>query len=377
MNLKISIGLFAGLINSTVFACSFSNIKLPINKQSQLQRDCRIQDTFADLEKELKSMNVDIEKIAEYRTLRFISRDRWEDAKKNSTHPSRIYNPAPLTWDIWSSGIDRSLQLFSNNKSHQFDKKLMSDVNILLLTKDGQSSKDSKTDEQKLPGEYRKIGDADVAFCSHEYPSFSDYLEKENQSLASTKKLQNDWEKYYNIGFQDFIQKRNGINPFLASLSVSLRNIAPGCGTDGKGTHITYVKHDAVEAQLSWLFIFLNHQIEESKKGRMFMSPIALSAFVQKWFVTIHPFADGNGRTSRALEEMILKHFQLPYPSTGELQNDVLESLDVYIENHYNSYDRMLATLKKCVGQYKKVDPNAIGTESFNSFVSPECAILD
>ncbi|MCM1110471.1 MAG: Fic family protein [Clostridium sp.] len=36
------------------------------------------------------------------------------------------------------------------------------------------------------------------------------------------------------------------------------------------------------------------------------LSPVVMAAVVHLWFVTIHPFDDGNGRTSRTLADMLL-----------------------------------------------------------------------
>ena len=80
----------------------------------------------------------------------------------------------------------------------------------------------------------------------------------------------------------------------------------------------------------------------------MIVSPIELSAIVQKTFVTIHPFSDGNGRTSRAVQDLILESFDMPYSPGGDLQNDVLEYPEVYIQNTYNSMESMLTFLEGC-----------------------------
>lgn len=86
-------------------------------------------------------------------------------------------------------------------------------------------------------------------------------------------------------------------------------------------------------------------------------NPVALAAAAHAWFVQIHPFIDGNGRTARILLNIIMMRYQYPIPviTTDERQRyydaleasqwaeltpfislvyeDILESLEIYEEN--------------------------------------------
>jgi Fic family protein len=49
-------------------------------------------------------------------------------------------------------------------------------------------------------------------------------------------------------------------------------------------------------------------------------------AKAQRWFISIHPFTDGNGRTSRFLMEWILNSIGLPPPIVEDMNNDIYET---------------------------------------------------
>lgn len=71
----------------------------------------------------------------------------------------------------------------------------------------------------------------------------------------------------------------------------------------------------------------------EANKNRM--DPIDLAADFQRAFVSIHPFVDGNGRTSRLFMDRILREHGLPPPLLPTHNNDVYMS-----QQEYRSYIR-------------------------------------
>jgi hypothetical protein len=117
---------------------------------------------------------------------------------------------------------------------------------------------------------------------------------------------------------------------------------------DGIGYFAEYIESSKVKRSLDWLRIFLDYNLQQFKIGKIVISPIELSVIVQKQFVSIHPFADGNGRTSRAVQDLILERFDMPYAPTGDLQNDALENPENYIQNTYLKMDSMLTLLETC-----------------------------
>jgi len=92
------------------------------------------------------------------------------------------------------------------------------------------------------------------------------------------------------------------------------------------------------------------------------MTPMQFTAFVQKWFVMVHPFADGNGRTSRVWQNTLLKYFKLPFPHTSILGGDIFWGIDEYYKHFYKASVKTLDDLQVCNDYYYRdsddeVDP--------------------
>lgn len=119
-------------------------------------------------------------------------------------------------------------------------------------------------------------------------------------------------------------------------------------GSDFKPTSYMEVPHEMQEFN-DWFQQVSSREIE--------FNPVALAAAAHAWFVQIHPFIDGNGRTARILLNIIMMRYNYPIPviTTDERQRyydaleasqwseltpfisliyeDILESLGIYEES--------------------------------------------
>jgi len=286
--------------------------------------------------------------ISPYKVIRFIDRLSWDAAKLAQKAPNQIYGPAPMTWDVWSQGLESLFPKHIDLKNLKLaDFSLM---NKVLLTNGTVSIKDDVTDETKAPGEFRGENDSQIAFCSHEP---GDHRAMAEASLQSLLQVQSQFEKKIKMPFTKLVEKEGGSNSGIATLGASLRSIVPGCGPKADGIHVSYVRSEVVISNMEWIRIFIKANLKLSEAKSAFLAPIELSALVQKWFVTVHPFADGNGRTSRGLQDLILENYDLPFVPGGDLQNDALEEYRRYAEQTYVKTEALLTKLEECVQQYK------------------------
>lgn len=311
-------------------------------------RDCRIQDRLARLSASYQSRRQNVNDVAEYRVMRFIDRYYWEQAKTNHTAPENIFQPAPTTWEVWNHGIhtlfDRNLKgaLFGTVR---LDNATLSRMNTVLLTDGTTSIKDPNTDQKKAPGEFRQAGDTGVGFCN---PSNYDSDTLSTRSKQSMERLQQKWEQDVGATLQSIVQRARGPLPEQASMAAApFVDRRYACN----GTWVSYVPSEMVGANLSWIRTFLETNLGLFRQSKAVLAPIALAAVVQKWFVSVHPFSDGNGRTSRAVEDLILANFGLPYVPTGDLQDDAMAEAETYIENTYVRMEAMLGVLERCAAQ--------------------------
>jgi len=108
----------------------------------------------------------------------------------------------------------------------------------------------------------------------------------------------------------------------------------------------------------------MNELIKDFKKQEEKLHPIELAALIHHKLVNIHPFFDGNGRTSRLVMNIIL--MRKGYPLTIILKNDrqryyrMLEQAD---KGNMNEYARFIAqSVERSLDIYLKVIPSKIQT---------------
>lgn len=336
-------------------------IQTDTRKAALYKKDCDIQSRYAEVQKYFNSIGINVNELAEYRLLRFIDRISYDTAAKAETPPSKIYNPAPMTWNVWDSGIralfgndDLSFILFKSggfdSRGLGYDYMNFSNFNTLLLkNQHGDVSRGHLAgvkDRDSTPGNYRQKGDSGVGWTSYDAGS-KGIVDAAQESMRRTQAA---WEAAMGASFSVFVKSYNGYTPEQATFSVSM-TVTPG---DGGKYFVAFAKSDMVLAQITWLGSFIKATLERYRTGKSVMPPIEFSALVQKWLVTIHPFSDGNGRTSRAVQDMILANFKMPYAPGGDLQNDVLEDADRYVDQTYYAIESMLRKLEACAEEYRQ-----------------------
>ena len=137
----------------------------------------------------------------------------------------------------------------------------------------------------------------------------------------------------------------------MTTLGANIRGLVPGC-QGGTGVWVSYVRSELVPSNLNWMRVLLKAILKHEQTGHLVLTPVALSSLMQKWFVTVHPFADGNGRTSRAIQDLILEYYDLPFAPAGDLQNDALSEFEPYVELTYSKIEGMLSKLESCYAEY-------------------------
>lgn len=359
---KIALIFVSFWITSTAVAECDSYLKLPqetARKTALFQKDCSIQSRYANLQTYFTEIGINVAELAEYRILRFVDRGSFETARYAQTPPSQIYKPAPTTWEVWDTGIRA---IFGNDnlagalfktggfesRGLGYDHLNFSNFNAALLKNPkGDISRDKlsgKIDSDSIPGTYRKS--TTVGWTSY----VPDCKDKVTCAQNSMFKAQVAWEVDYGMNFNEVVRLNNGLKPEVATFVV---NMTVDPKPDGKA-FVAYAPGAMVPAQISWLNSFINANIARYREGNPAMPPIEFSALVQKWLVTIHPFSDGNGRTSRAAQDVILANFNMPYAPSGDLQNDTMEEFDKYVDQTYAAIELMLTKLEACAEEYRQ-----------------------
>lgn len=307
-------------------------------------RDCAIQDRFVALKNSYANRQINIDEIAEYRVIRFVDRHNWERAKTARVKPEQIYKPTPATWSVWDAGI-RDVMAAGGAKGqlmsgYTLDEANISFVNKVLLVNEAQqlNIKDKITDQTLKPGEFRKATSNGVGYNS----GGKDYTSMINQSEESMTRFQTNWEAAMGKSFSDLLIE-------AGSAYSAGANLKSGMKENEARNFVLYSPSSAVPSSIDWIKHFIKLNLERYKAGNPALSPMHLAAVVQKWFVSVHPFSDGNGRTSRAIQDLILANFEMPYVPGGDLQDDATAVYEDYIERTYAKTESLLAALELCL----------------------------
>ena len=322
--------------------------------------ECSLQDRHRKVREDLQSFHgVDASQIAEYRALRFIGRRSWEKSKaRGSVDPAQVYTPAPRTWNIWARGAEFSdslspvgpafIQMDTLREIHRqvIDQELMTRWSVLLK---GASPGEIRDSWWKLP------------------PGFS----------ADCKKGQIT-EQQARVLLKFDLKDSNG-RPMVHANLQPCRELKNWVGSPKQGHavpaypdspyyfgFVTYLSSSRVTEELSRLWTDTSADWAALLAGKLRgeISPLTLIADFQRRFIAIHPFGDGNGRTSRLLQDWLLRSLDLPVASSGDLQHDIDQDPETYRQQFTDALVRSTELLESCLVGYN------------NSKPSPECGEL-
>ena len=326
--MKTSKLVMAGLIllsASSAFACDSLLQSYPF--------ECSLQDNYQGVKATLKSdFDVDAENTVAYRALRLIDQDEYDKQKfQVNFMPWKIYEPAPSTWIMWEQGAWMVDQMVADHSRRGITIDDIEALNKVLISKEMMSTL-SKLKFNK-PGRIRTA----INFL----PPGAEF--KCDQNPMS----EDDYQLITNYDLKDY----EG-NPLMKFHS------AKKCKQGGYGGVIWYLGSSKVRKELQRWVDHFNTQFQKYIDGdQADQSPIEFIVDAQRWFIAIHPFGDGNGRTSRFIQDMFLKKLGLPFMPTGRIS--MLSTRDQYIRNSKKEIEKNVKYLNSCLVNYQKRKTNS------------------
>jgi hypothetical protein len=318
---------------------------------------CQVYDEYLQTLDSLKQEHLeDSNRFADFIAPRFINWPDWEQAKQAANfNPFIVYKPAPLTWINWERGQNFMLEKASQNSSNQIISPITLDwiLKIHTLMLKGLSSEAGiirKSTEVGLGGIDRKWA---LTKSQTENLLNNGGLKSSvnpNQNLYTWKPTicMDQMDKAKVAVIEEKIKNDQAWFIEAEWPKVSNSDFFKTEGEPKQCGYILYAPGSEVQADLEDWLNTLNKQTSLWGSNETYEDPILMLARSQRWFVGIHPFEDGNGRTIRTLVDLYLLSLGLPPPVFKEMDDDIYLSESEWAKELGDGILRSLSIVKRC-----------------------------
>lgn len=353
-------GLASSLPNSCQIYEAYQVQGSEANFSERLKQECQLMKKFKKIEANYQSLGLNLTQLAEYQVMRYTQRSWFEQARDKNVPIEKIYQPlkldylkpiserSTLIWDSWTQAIENLPPWVEQLKAgHPLN------LNSILQIHRNFYSFYPLFSEQGDFSHYPYPGILKPTLNSLESAK---WWEEEGSDNFKNKKLFIDHLQAYYLSL-GVVTNLKGSYPNFINRVLDVR-AAP----DNNSKFFVYSGHSMTHRQnLELLIKFINQYFAQwihfkananFEQIKIKMTPAEFAFFVQQYFVRLHPFYEGNGRTSRALQELILLSFELPHGSSGDLMDiDVFTKDDEYYKQGLTVTSQLLDRAQQCLSQ--------------------------
>lgn len=344
-----------------------------LSYQQKLDQECALYKKYSSVRSKVAQFGANLEDISLYQVLRYVERDRYENAAATEIPVELIYQTTKAGYklpqsqqsaEIWRNfavGI-RSLEpardaLMSGTP---FTLKAFQAIHRGFYTESCESGDFAHIPN---PGEFRP-----------QQKNGNPWWKFDNLQAAQTAKAAVDLINagYDNMALVPNVDTEDHDREANYPLRVILEKLEIHSGDDR--INPIHMKN---------LMVFLNKMMDQGRqnqhmvwRGRL-LTPTELAFFVQQFYVHVHPFYEGNGRTSRFLQELIWTSFDMPHGSSGDLMDiDVLTPHRDYYLKAIQKTSEQMDQVEACVENYKQVARHKNIKEIDQSKLNYRCRVL-
>jgi hypothetical protein len=267
------------------------------------------------------------ERIAEILGPRFINFPDWNKAKaKGKADPWTIYNPAPQTWKSWDEARRIADQIAARNletgKTAPFTLDTIREIHTAGL--------------KNLPhaGDYRSSHNSEIGmsfdrgstlpFKQVQALQHIEYMNLKDPSKPLISWTPSTCIEEWSEDIKRDVFRSDGVRlEAIPKLADQNSTFASPNGTSMQCGYITYAPTSEVPGQLENWMNQINSTTETWGTDNPQGDPILTAARAQRWFIAVHPFEKGNGRTSRLIMDEILQSQGLPTPIFTDMNDDI------------------------------------------------------
>lgn len=280
---------------------------------------------------------------------RMINPTNWETKRKQvEFNPWVIYEPAPLTWRGWENGRDfieeHTENLIATGRTPELTLEFIKKVSRI-------SMKGLDSHAGRIRTDYDDLGDA----TEEEYS----LTEEQASAIEKSEYLMDNGEQALKWTYARCISRLtpkekkifDRADGFPTELFANDTKESAAFIKNGK-THycgyITYVPFQQVRTEMNKYINSINASFRTLATREKNEDPLLLASRAQRWFVSIHPFGDGNGRQSRFMMEFVLRSMGLPAPVLKNFDHDLSSTEGQWARAIGQGILKALNTMKKC-----------------------------
>lgn len=320
--------------------------------QQKLKSECNQSLRYLNMANNFFNYGVSLENVNLYQSMRYIRRYDYERARMVNMPVPLIYqtddNNKPidqrttLVWDNWMKGISQlETEKYSIAKGMSFIKDDLVRVHIGFYQ---YSDEVGQYAHDPMKGVFKKPTDNDGSWM---------LLRNQQEEVETTATFAEINNFYKRIGLID-THRDPSIYDVLRIKPTTDKNGQPILGVYGGDTRAN-MEH--VRNILNFMNIMLRQGIlgyHMAYNDRLF-TPGEVAYIVQQFYVQVHPFSEGNGRTSRFMQELILTMMGLPHGSSGDLMEiDVYSTFPSYYQTAMTKTNEVLNEMENCYQSYKQ-----------------------
>jgi hypothetical protein len=382
------VGLTVSSQAYSISVCNLKSISIPqsngysdqqINTYSEkLNFECELSKKYEALKLKASKLGIQLENINEYQAMRYFRRADYLTRgiqpnitldilyqKKKVHYNLDSSQKSNEIWMNWLAGIEQLPEEVEKlNNDITFDLNSLKSAHKKFYS---YSQEDGDFSHVPNPGDLKPKQDNDGIWWKLN-PN------KITSTQAEVDELNRNYEKLGLLG------KMDDTNDPLLNKVIRLKPVDDTMGVMGGDSK---VNQEHVETILKFMNEMLrkNASLGVMEKNGVLFTPAELAYLVQQFYVQVHPFYEGNGRTSRFLQELILQKYNLPHGSSGDLMDiDVLTNHSEYYSVAMNKTKELLDRVEVCLDKQKQ---NLIFSytkkvsESDQSNINYECRYLE
>ena len=373
----LTILILAGQTSNAISdACSLMQIEIPASLnmsqneitlyQQRLRTECWWTQAYRQFRSDLQTkFQLTPDLVTEYQAMRFVRRVDFENSKNNNIPIEKTYQilrsqyalpndqKSSVIWDNWVKGIAQLIpakQSVLNGDFFDYEKLKKVHIGFFQLSNE-------VGDDANPP---------DVGVIKPPVPEDNYWWDFATQQEADAAKVIVD-------GINDYYRSM-GLLPHFADdklnriLDVRLavkrqpsdkQNVIEYVNVIFSGQSRANLTH--IQNILDFVRTMLSQALQNQPLvwNNKVMTPAEVAYLAQKFYVGVHPFSEGNGRTSRFIQELVLTTMDMPHGSSGDLMDsDVLTSFPDYYNQAMTANIKLMQTMKNCVNLYAQSSPD-------------------